>query len=468
MTTHSTQRTICIAALAAAALALATPAWAIDSDGVYRLPYANGTTISIDSDGDPANHLDAADLNGTGGGPYRIVAASDGWVRRITDTNTGTGRTSGSPGGCRNNFVWIEHDNGEWTKYSHFVTGSVTNPTRQGGAGLSLNQRVSAGTFLGIEGDVGCAQGAHLHFEVARPQGGASGIRADGFLVNLPADRRTPRICNIPGGRLQASSSYTAESVPGPLPRGRSEVARHGLPISDYQCYFDQMAAAGYEPEWLDMSNNGARAFVNVIGQPASGQGSAFHGLSAAQYQSRFDSLTGNGYRPVIIESYLHNGQVRYAGFFKRTSGPAYAAYHGLSASAHQTRFEELSGQGYQPVRISVVSAGGQLRYTGLYLRRSGSFVLRSQIPVSEYQTVYNEQTAAGRRPVSLDGYVHNGQAMLAAVFAAGAGGQVFRHGLTSAQYQSNYSAQTSANRHTLFVTAYVDDGVKYAAGWGQ
>lgn len=465
---HNNYRAICVAVLAAGALAMATPALAIDSDGVYRLPYANGTRITIDSDGDPTNHRNAADLNGSGGGPYRIVAASDGWIRRITDSNTGTGRTSSSPGGCRNNFVWIEHDNGEWTKYSHFVTDSVTDPVSQGGAGLRLNQRVTAGTFLGIEGDVGCAQGAHLHFEVARPQGGAAGIQADGFLANIDADRRTPRICNISGRRLQASSSYTAESVPGPLPRGRSEVARHGLPIGDYQCYFDQMAAAGYEPVWLDMSNNGSRTFVNVVGRAASGQGSAFHGLSGAQYQSRFTSLTGDGYRPVIIESYLQNGQVRYAGFFKRGSGSDYAAYHGLSASAHQARFDQLSGQGYQPVRISVVSTGGQLSYTGLYLRRGGAFVLRSQIPIAQYQTVYNEQAAAGRRPVSLDGYLHDGQPMLAAVFAAGSGGQVFRHGLTGAQYQSNYTTQTSAGRRTLFVTAYQSDGVKYAAAWGQ
>jgi hypothetical protein len=317
--------------------------------------------------------------------------------------------------------------------------------------------------MLGYEGDVGCANGQHLHFEVAVPNGG---IGSDGFLVNINADRRIPRICNIPGGRLQPNSRYTAQAVPGVLPRGRREVARHGLPIEDYQCYFDQMVDAGYEPEWLDMYDTGGRTFVNVVGQRASGQGSAFHGLNGAQYQTRFDSLTGSGYRPVIVESYLQSGQVRYAGFFKKTSGPAFVAYHGLSASAHQTRFESLAQQGYQPRMISVVSAGAALRVTGFYERRQGEFVLRSQVPIAQYQQVYNENANAGRLPVSLNGYVHNGQPMIAAIFSCAVSGGRDRHGLSGAQYQNEWESATGGGLSTRIVTGYHQGGHRFAAAW--
>jgi hypothetical protein len=454
----STRILSAVAAFAAVACFAAPASAQGDSRGVYRLPYANGTQIAIDGDGDPVNHRSAADLNGVGGGLYRIVAAADGVVRRIQDGFNQTGRTSAQ--GCNNNFVWIEHDNGEWTKYSHFRQNSVTTKAR-----VRIGQRVRAGAYLGDEGDVGCAQGQHLHFEVARPD---SGIGTDGFLNAIDADRRIPRICNIPSGRLRPNSSYVAESVPGVLPRGRREVAAHGLPIEDYQCYFDQMADSGYEPEWLDMYDSGGRTFVNVVGQRANGAGSAFHGLTGGQYQARFNSLTGSGYRLVIVESYLQNGQVRYAGFFKRTSGPAFVAYHGLSASAHQTRFEELSRQGFQPRMISVVSAGGQMRVTGLYERMQGSFVLRSQISLAEYQQVFNENVNAGRRPISLNAYVHNGRPMIAAVFSSAAGGGTYRHGLSGAQYQSAYEAATGAGLSTRIVTGYQDGGHRFAAAWRQ
>jgi hypothetical protein len=226
------------------------------------------------------------------------------------------------------------------------------------------------------------------------------------------------------------------------------------------------MADSGYEPEWLDMYDTGGRTFVNVVGRRASGQGSAFHGLTGAQYQTRFNHLTGSGYRPVIVESYLQNGQVRYAGFFKRISGPAFVAYHGLSASAHQTRFESLAQQGYQPRMISIVSVGGGLRVTGFYERRQGEFVLRSQVPIAQYQQVYNENANAGRLPVSLNGYVHNGQPMIAAIFSCAASGGRDRHGLSGAQYQNEWESATGGGLSTHIVTGYHQGGHRFAAAW--
>ena len=55
----------------------------------------------------------------------------------------------GSGGSACNNFVRIQHPNSEWTKYTHFVTGSVVAEGRFEG------EIVQAGIPLGDEGDVG-------------------------------------------------------------------------------------------------------------------------------------------------------------------------------------------------------------------------------------------------------------------------------------------------------------------------
>lgn len=83
-----------------------------------------------------------------------------------------------------NNYVWIAHPNGEWTKYSHFRTGTVT--TDQGWAAGDL---VQVGQVLGEEGDVGRAGGTHLHFEVAQ-LGPYDSYDTDGngIVVNEDAD----------------------------------------------------------------------------------------------------------------------------------------------------------------------------------------------------------------------------------------------------------------------------------------
>lgn len=64
-----------------------------------------------------------------------------------------------------NNYVWIRHPNGEWSKYTHMATGSVTGAP----GNLSVGDTVLVGQPLGLEADIGRAGGRHLHHEVAAP-----------------------------------------------------------------------------------------------------------------------------------------------------------------------------------------------------------------------------------------------------------------------------------------------------------
>lgn len=184
------------------------------SKGVYRLPYANGTSVRFSND--HTNHpttLNRVDMSGQGGGPFTVVSAGAGRIILIVENNDTTcpnhpkitppipnnhdldgdgtttplenqqmqqaacGGYNGSStfccerhfennggncpgaGTCRNvpnNFIWIEHPNGEWTKYTHMQRGSVgqgTDNNGNPGAGRVVGQFVNAGTSLRIEGD---------------------------------------------------------------------------------------------------------------------------------------------------------------------------------------------------------------------------------------------------------------------------------------------------------------------------
>ena len=168
------------------------------SAGVYRLPFTNGTHVVVAND--PTTHpavLNRVDLVATGAGDHTVVAAGDGWVRFIVDTNTAS-QCTGQPG-CQNNYVWIEHANGEWTKYTHMKPNTVT------GAGRFVGEFVTAGTSLGKQGDIGNATGPHVHFEVAVPNDPSSPINSSGFLkddgdattTTYDRQNRIPYFCNI-------------------------------------------------------------------------------------------------------------------------------------------------------------------------------------------------------------------------------------------------------------------------------
>ena len=202
-----------------------------ESTGIYRIAYADGLGVTVTNDHhthDPPNRIDMA---GSVAG-YNIVAAASGTIRGIMDRH---GDSNGLGDGlsadqsqshddskehscqddtdvindCQdyNNYVWIEHPNGEWTKYTHFMTGSVT------ANGWSVGDWIEAGQVLGIEGDVGRASGRHLHFEVGLPTDPAAltpfselgGFMVPNFGVNL-----APRICDIAGMLYVEDESYVA------------------------------------------------------------------------------------------------------------------------------------------------------------------------------------------------------------------------------------------------------------------
>jgi hypothetical protein len=455
-------------ALAATSIAAPAPAWAQaqqPSAGVYRIPYTNGTDVRVSNDHLTHSPIGRIDMSGRNGDePYRIVAAADGTIRFIVD-NFSAQIASGSGQPCTNNYVWIEHANGEWTKYSHMRQNSTSSK-----ANLKVGQFVKAGTYLGDEGQVGCASGPHLHFEVGVPRATNPIATVGGFLNDNAgsARNRIPRICGIANRTFVDGETYEARAVPGNLTPGGKEVARHGLPIRDYQCLFDQASNAGYQPVWLDFFDVDGNTYVNAIFRPASGGAMrAYHGLTGDEYQARFDQAKKDGFRPVIVESYLDDG-VRYAAVFRKTSGPAYRAYHGRDAEFHQARIDEWSKEGYVPRSISVVSSGGR-KYTALYEKTNvGGWQAKSQLAPAEYQAFYDANAKLGRRIAYLNGYRHGGDSFIVAIATSvtPAGGKQ-RHGMTGAAYQTEWESARQANMLTRAVTAYeADAGARYAASW--
>ncbi|HEX2814124.1 MAG TPA: M23 family metallopeptidase [Sphingopyxis sp.] len=192
------------AALASGAIATEAPAIPASS-GLYRLPFADGTEVSVFDAAASHRPVGAVDLVGEPreGKLHRIVAAADGTVMAIQDgySEQQSGRAASE---CRNNLLWLAHPNGEWTLYGHMATGSTS-----GKAGLKVGDHVRAGQYVGDEAAVAMLD--HVHFEVAVPQA-SDPIDKGGFLNgNEERQRmRVPRFCNVPGQTVRKDAHYTA------------------------------------------------------------------------------------------------------------------------------------------------------------------------------------------------------------------------------------------------------------------
>ena len=215
-----------------------------ESAGIYRIPYADGTSVAVGND--VHNHNNAYDMSAGVG--ESIVAAASGWIRAIVEhngnePNAGDGLDAlGNPYAdpdagdalehaclsndpentvpdgtiCSdyNNYVWIEHPNGEYTKYSHLGTGTVSDN------GWSEGDWINAGEVIGLENDPGAAscggcepddRAYHLHWEVAfadNPGDDLEWGELGGFIQN--GSRVPAVVCDVPGNELLAGESYTA------------------------------------------------------------------------------------------------------------------------------------------------------------------------------------------------------------------------------------------------------------------
>jgi murein DD-endopeptidase MepM/ murein hydrolase activator NlpD len=192
--------------LGSASVADQLPADSAKSHGTYRLPYDDGITVKVFDDFTshrPQGRIDFFAVEGPQ--PYRVVAAAAGRVVAIQDTY-GEKQSGRAAAECRNNYVWIEHANGEWTNYSHLAQGSVRQLAK-----LKVGDSVSAGDFIGLEAAVGCAMLDHVHFEVAVPDRSAP-IDSGGFLLDNEGGKRerSPQFCNVPGGTVVKDATYRA------------------------------------------------------------------------------------------------------------------------------------------------------------------------------------------------------------------------------------------------------------------
>jgi hypothetical protein len=325
MRTRTFPRTAALAAVAACVLVTltgASPAIAghggsPPSAGIYRIPYADGTALTVSWDAHNHGGIvnqgnDRIDMVATAPAPpgATVVAAASGVVMAIVDihgnsdidgdgngagdgddVNGGSGQLLGDgvtvhtdalehscqdasedidndgvidPGEdldgdgnlgsipnsaviglCQNynNYIWIAHSNGEWSKYTHMATGTITGAP----ANLTVGATVVVGQTLGIEADIGRAGGRHLHHEIAVPTtptdttpfqgpfiagaipGGGNldstgtiiGYYAGGFIqgTNFP-----PTVCDIPnntyvdGMTSPGNNAYTANPCTNTAP----------------------------------------------------------------------------------------------------------------------------------------------------------------------------------------------------------------------------------------------------------
>jgi Astacin (Peptidase family M12A)/Bacterial tandem repeat domain 1 len=224
------------------------------------------------------------------------------------------------------------------------------------------------------------------------------------------------RLKKVSGYEVAGSARFAAvwEHVSGP-----AWVARHNMTSSTYQTYFNTYTSQGYRLQWVSGYTVGGITYYAAIWDKAPGGAwVAFHGMTSSDYQTKFNTYLGLGYRLKMVNGYNVSGSARFAAIWEKVSGPSWVARHNMTSSTYQTYFNTYTSQGYRLVHVSGYSVGGVAYYAALWDKSSGpSWGARHGMSSTSFQSYINSFINSGYKVSDVSGYSINGVPYYAALW---------------------------------------------------
>jgi CubicO group peptidase (beta-lactamase class C family) len=193
------------------------------------------------------------------------------------------------------------------------------------------------------------------------------------------------------------------------------------------------------------------------------------HAMTPAGYQTEFNNWFARGYRLTSLSGYTKNGQELYTAIWNKKSGPAWAAKHSMSAADYQAAFTDFYNKGYRLTCISGYAVGGQPKFAAIWEKTSGpAWAAKHNMTAAQYQQAFTNFSNQGYRIKYVSGYVVNGTEYFAAIWDKGAGGALqARHNMNATQYQQAFTDFLNQGYTLKMVSGYQKGNTDlYAAIW--
>lgn len=238
---------------------------------------------------------------------------------------------------------------------------------------------------------------------------------------------------------------------------GGAWVARHGLNGSQYQTAFDRYVAQGYRLRCVSgYSVGGVTRYAAIWDKSGGPAWAARHGLTAAQYQQAFNDYAAQGYRLQMVSGYSVGASARFAAIWDKSTGPAWAARHGLTGTQYQQAFDQYKAQGLRLRWVSTYAEGGQARYAALWDKSSGpAGIARHGLEEAAFRAAAQQYAAQGYDLVCGNAVTLGGKDYYAALWEKKPVASVMHHGMTGPTYQLKFDELVAQGWRPSFVAGY-------------
>jgi CubicO group peptidase (beta-lactamase class C family) len=247
-------------------------------------------------------------------------------------------------------------------------------------------------------------------------------------------------------------------------------IARHNLSAAEYQAAFDDFVKQGYRLTTVSgYTCGGQERYIALWEKKTGPEWAARHGLSSQDYQAAFDDFAKKGFRLIHVSGYGVGNQAKFAAIWDKSSGPAWAARHNLTAAQYQQAFDDFSKQGYRLTDVSGYVVNNTEYFAGIWEKSAGNaYVARHNLTANQYQQAFNDFTKQGYVLKTVSGYTKNGTNLYAAIWEKQSSPMwAARHGVGSGNYQYVFDNMYYQGYKPVYVNAYASGNTcEYNAIW--
>lgn len=384
------------------------------------------------------------------------------------------------------NYVMIRSGD-EVHAYAHFKAGSLNPRLRQG-------ERINAGVYLGRIGNTGCSTYPHTHVDALQIH--------DGVTVKTTSNGNHPDIVSLRPlvfhdiFTVQASLLEKRDPEPDKwtkvddrtIPYQHSfiwafnkkpcyhvpdlaEISYHAVEFADFQRIFNRTVECGYYPEWVDGYEFNGKSYYNMIFRyDPNRDWIARQKQDLDRFNEHRQELERKGYRLIFVDSYPAGNSTSFSSIYVRDGGSQTKVTPFLLPEVHQQMLDQMTRDGWRPIRVSSLWRGGLRWVTTLYEKRLvGNWQLDSRLTHAQYDTLFDRNGRKGWELVHLDAYTENGSARYAAIwhqntpYSAVSGA----HRLSFDGYQQTFNSQIAQGYLTRVVTGIeVNNKMRFAGAW--
>lgn len=191
----------------------------------------------------------------------------------------------------------------------------------------------------------------------------------------------------------------------------------------------------------------------------------AYHGATGAQHQAHFDALSQQGYRMIALTISGAPSDLRYAAVWVQRAGPAYVAFHGVTAAGYQDLFDTWIPQGYVPVILTAAGSGGDARFAGVFEQHNTGCSGYHGLPESEFATTLQNERDNGNQIVAADVYGTSADTRYILAFAPESKGLGALRSWSHADLQEQFDALVEGHARPALI-AVNDDASRMLTLW--